>query len=235
MKRITLAAVAALSLSACDNQPSPRPAPPGVSMVVNGQEVNAPAGSTVVLQTETTSLGGETRTEREASGTGASINTTSDEAALKFDASAPKTSLSGEDGGTSFGGSFSVDADLRRVATNPFAWAAVAALLGAAIAAYFRNVRAAVVLGGVAGVLFAAAVMPGWATFLVAAGAAGVCGYALWADLRGERRHEALRAVVGGIAESAQHVQTAVKAEIAKQADRADRDTIRAVKRADGY
>ena len=204
---------------------APRPEP--VRVMLNGQEVVAPPGSSVKLKTTTT---------RGASGTGAGISTDNAETAAGFNAGAPTSNLGGDLGGGADGGLSSANFKMRvPPGTSPLVWIGAACLLGAGACFYLQLRRAAIICAVLGLGFIGAEAVPGWAkAILFVAGLAGLGAY-LWAEWQAKRKNEALRAVVAGVESIPdQPTRIGVKALIDGHAEDGDRAVIRQVKAADG-
>lgn len=201
---------------------SPTPSPKRTLVKIDGREVEAPQGSVVEFETEN---------NRQAHGLGASISTDNAEAAAKFNAGAPNTSLGGELGGSATGGEASADFRMSLPKpTSPLLWVGVVCLIGSGVALYLQLRRGAVIAGALGLGFIAAASMPGVAVFIVAVLGAGMLIVYLWAEHNGKGFFEGLRAVVSGVEQSSDDVRAAVKSEIKKQATIRDSRVIRMVK-----
>ncbi len=172
-------------------------------------------------------------TEENAVGVGPGLTAENGDVDIsKFDTSAPTATL-GKGKAGSTGGSLSASLSVLGKELNIFAIGAVLCLLAAGVAAYFRLFGAAIAAAGLAGVLIFAAAQPELAGIAIVLGVCGVAAYFVWQGKKGKEFHEAARAVIGGVALSPPEAQAVVKAEIAKQADDADKAVIKRIKRKD--
>lgn len=116
------------------------------------------------------------------------------------------------------------------IASNPLLWVGVACLLAAAVA-FWQGWKSVVLPAVGAGIVFIAiALYPEiivWALVGLTIIVGGPYLYTAWSS---HRSKEALRAVVAGVEASPPSAQEAVKDEISKQADAADKTTIMKVK-----
>jgi hypothetical protein len=178
--------------------------------------------------------GPSSKTTEHATGTGAGLTTTSDEAASKFVTSAPGSTLPGIGStGGSLSSTLSVR-NLRDAAGNPLLWVGIVSILAAGVAFYFGLRRAAIVCVAIGIGFLAASMIPGWGWFILAAVGLVAVGVYVWAELTGKNTREALRAVVAGVEDLPTEQRRQAKARIASHADDRDALTIRAIKRADG-
>lgn len=93
--------------------------------------------------------------------------------------------------------------------------------------------RAPLVLGGAGLAFFVAALWPAIVAYLAGLLALGGLVAYLFSERGSTRFREALRAVTAGVAAAPDDIQSAVKAEIGKHADDADKATIKRLKKAD--
>jgi hypothetical protein len=189
---------------------------------------------------------GDTVTIRMESAKGVGVGGTAsgDKAELKVDGSPPAVSLDAGMRGTGGGGKASgwAAASETQIVRALCAGLGAMCILAAGLCVIrgWGIPRAPIVLVAVGAGLLTCAMQP-WLLPFVLIGAVGFLAFPyVWAELNAgriartsERYHEALRAVVAGVEESPEHARQAVKAEIAKQVDPPDRDTIRDIKRAD--
>lgn len=188
--------------------------------------------------------------EENAVGVGAGLSTNADNADIKgFNSSAPAANAGSQGSGATGG---SLEASLSVFSGKDIVWPFVIAG-GAGIAFGIWRLRSGKLHDGVTaiGVGATLVVIGLWPEVLAWAVLAGVAvlGYGWWANSRTagkattkandaeekfKRAYEAARAVVGGVASLPADIQAAVKAEIAKQADDADKAVIKKIKREDG-
>jgi len=214
-----------LSLIGCD-QPKNQPKPDAPQMPRAVMPEGLKGDETVRFKYRADA--GKTETHEQTSGTGSGARAVGGELTTKVDSSAPSSTLSG--GGGSIGGSARARLEAltpETLLSNPFAWAGIIGLAFAGFLAY-RNLWRPALIAAVCSVCLAAAAVYPW-TILIALVAGG---YEL---IRQARGREAARAMIQGIEDSPEHVQAAVKANILKAQDPGDRQTIRAIKTADGY
>lgn len=148
----------------------PAPTPDPSTRIKSGNTVlEVPPGSTLTLEhvLETDDTGPTSSFTRSAESSGASLSTSAPEIAADFDASAPTTSLSGEDGGNASGGDLSTSLNLRGMKpSNPLFWIGGLLFLGAGVLLYLKRITAAACAAGVAITLIACAAFPAFALIL---------------------------------------------------------------------
>lgn len=149
--------------------PSTPPAPPVSRIQTGTTTIEVPPGSTLTLDhvLETNDVGPLPSFTRSAESSGASLSTSAPEVAADFDASAPTTSLSGDDGGSASGGDLSTSLNLRGMKpSNPLFWIGGLLLLGAGVLLYLKRITAAATAAGVAVVMIACAAFPAFSIVL---------------------------------------------------------------------
>lgn len=204
---------------------SPALAPDNSTVSINGNEIRAPKGSTIVY---------ESTSDRVAKGTGAGISTDNAEAAADFNAGAPDTGLIGE--GNATGGSLKSSFRMKLPSgTSPLLWVGVAGIVGAGLCFYLGLRRAAIVCALIGVGFIGASALPNVALFILCAVGAIVLGFYIWAEHTGRGFHEALRAVVAGVETIPDdNIRRNVKTLVASHADERDTSIIKKVKARDG-
>lgn len=198
-------------------------------IVVDGVEVQAPAGSTVEFTREG---------ERSARGDGASLTASGEKNVTEFDASAPTGELGADGSARASGGESSIDAAITGATGLGLRWvfgiAGGVSLAGAGVA-LAKGLKTAAMICGAAGVVLVGLSL--WPSVVIAVALVLLCvGGLLWADHKGLLHREALRGVVAGVeALPDASDRRLVKASIANHADDRDRLTIQRMKRADGF
>ena len=225
-----LTAVGIAALVGCEKQPPP-PAPAPAPTTYLPQAVvpkDTPPGSRVTIQE--TWEGGGTSDHEKTSGRGAGLSAAGDKLATDFNGSAPTASTTG---GGSTGGGFVGSIKAISAGGLPMTLGlAGLALLGLGGFCLWRGWKQAALLCGLLGAIaLVSALQPALMAWLLVGGIAVAVVLFVNRDRQGVATFEALRAVVSGVEEAPPEVAETVKGEIAKQADRRDRDTIRAVKR----
>lgn len=180
--------------------PSTPPAPPAARIQTGNTTIEVPPGSTLTLDhvLETDDVGPLPSFTRSAESSGASLSTTAPEIAADFDASAPTTSLSGDDGGSASGGDLSTSLNLRGMKpSNPLFWIGGLLLLGAGVLLYLKRVTAAATTAAVAVTMIACAAFPAFALVLslaaLAIGALVLSGNAAFLGHRAETSEKTAR------------------------------------------
>lgn len=185
------------ALVGCEQKPN-HPATPDSSIVPHMRIPDGtPPGATVEF--EATIDGGLRKSTETASGTGAGLTTSSDEAAAKFATSAPGVTLPGMTGtGGDSAADFSVRT-LRGAAGSPLLWVGIVGVVAGLAAFYFGLKRAAtfLLLGG--GGFIVAAMLPGWAWAIIAAVGLAGAGVYLWSEWDAKRLGRTAKAVVAGV------------------------------------
>lgn len=233
-----LFAIAAISLAmillGCDRGKTP----PNSSGTLTGSPTLPPPtyyppGSVVTHEYEHDA--GHRIITEQAGGTGAGLTTSGDEVAAKFAASAPSANLPGigSSGGTATS-EFSVRS-IEGAASNPLLWVGMASVIAAGVAFVLRLPRRVpLVCLTIGGGFIAAALMPKWGVFVLAAAGLGGLGVYIWAEKQGKNWFEALRAVTAGVEDLPDEPRLQVKKHVQSHAEEQDRITIRAVKQKDG-
>ena len=190
-----------------------------------------PPGYSETTVTESFTDGGSLDEVREATGTGAGLQTGSGDVAANWKAGTPTAGLDGSTGGET---AFTLDLSAAG-GTRALLIAGIIALVGAGAAFWFRLTRAALALAVLGAVLIGGSFYP--ALFLWGLAVAGVAGlwFVVQSDWGRVRFKEALRATVAGVETLPDDERKAVKSSIGVHADEADRKTIRAAKQADGF
>lgn len=205
------------------NPPTPPSIPAPAFDIPGGFDPNKPVEARYVVE------GPTAKSTEQATGTGAGLTTNSDEAAAQFDTSAPGANLPGIG---STGGSLSSRVTFRTLqsaASNPLLWVGIVAVLAAGVTFYLGLRRASLICVAIGGGFIAAAMIPGWGWFVLAAAALLGVGVYVYVEYGAKRTTSALQAVVDGVAatkETAPDAYTAVKREIGKQATATDRRVI---------
>lgn len=170
--------------------------------------------------------------EEKASSTGAGMRTSGDKLEQGFNASAAKLKL--PSGGQAEGGGTQADASAQVSQVRGVIAAGVLCLLLAGAAVYFGLLGPAAVLAVIGAALLTVAIYPEVLVWAAIAGVVGLAVYLVWQAKQGKGFKEALRAVVSGVESASAEAAAAVKAEISKQADHADKAVIGEIKRQDG-
>lgn len=171
-----------------------------------------------------------------AAGKGAGVDTSANEIAQTFNGSAPVVGLSG--GGKAQGGDS--DSTLKAKGAMPKyeQWLLIGGgllfIVGAAVCAYLKLSRAAIICGSFGAALIVAGLYPLITVLLIGGAALIVGGVYIYSEYSGRSSGEALRAVAAGVANAPAQAAAAVKAEISKQADDRDKRVIKAIKIKDG-
>lgn len=149
--------------------PSTPPQPPASRVQIGTTAIEVPPGSTLTFDhvLETDDVGPLPSFTRSAESSGASLSTTAPEVAAGFDATAPTTTLSGDDGGSASGGDLSASLHLKGMKpSNPLFWIGGLLLIGAGVLLYLKRITAAATAAGVAVVMIACAAFPAFAIVL---------------------------------------------------------------------
>lgn len=116
-------------------------------------------------------------------------------------------------------------------------WIGVVLILGAGACIYLQKRRAATVVGCLGGVFIVAAFFPTLAATIIGGGVALVAGPYVWAEFKkaqaedeAAKNKKTLRAVIAGVEAAPADAKAAIKAEVVKKADQADKETIARVK-----
>lgn len=211
----------------CNEKPEPKPAQPTTPQAVYPRDT--PPGSTVRFEFESDE--GSHRVDEQAHGTGAGLSTTSDEAAAKFNTSAPGATLPGIGStGGSLESSLSVQT-LKGASSNPLLWIGIAGIVAAGVAIYLGIRRAALICGiGGAGFIVAA-MLPAWAWVVLAA--VGVIAGSVY--LLAEYQHKSVKDTTQTLLKTIEgqpiHVRKQIKDAMAIAAPDAVKSTIRKLKR----
>ena len=200
-----------------------------------GSSVTVAPGRAEVHQRTTTTVapaGTVTRTvDTGGASVGAGGKATGDKTNLTGDGAPAPLTLPGGLGVAASSALFTLGATGSSMFANPLLWVGILLCIGGGAAIYFGLKRAAFVAFGVGGAFIVAAMLPGWAWVVIAAAVVAGGGFYVWSEWQAKRRQEALRAVVAGVANAPADAQAAVKAEVEKQADAADKAVISAIKR----
>lgn len=231
---------ALLVIAGCDSKPAPSqvrvPMPDGSMQTL-------PPGASVSYEIDEEKGSALLKHEGLGSGVGAGLQNGGDEAAAKFNASAPNVWT--PDGWGAAGGDTSIES-FAKVNTADKAvrmasfWVGIGLILLAGGLWKFGRVEPAIAAGTVGVACVACAFFPGLIVLILLVALAG-CGYAVWlaskrkrkAEEDAKRKTEALRGVAEGVEKSPPEVRTVVKSNIAWATDNADKDVIRAIKKAD--
>lgn len=176
-----------------------------------------------------------TTTVREATSTGTGTSATGDKVNQKSEAQPAAVSFDGitATGGGGKSNTSATGTALKAAMQSPLLWVGIACWLLAAVA-FWQGWKSIVLPAVGAGAVFlAVAFYPALLLWAMLALVVIVGGPYVWTAIQGTRAKEALRAVVAGVEAAPPEAAEAVKAEVAKQADDADKTTIMAVKRKD--